>query len=652
MPPAELPDLRGKVTQIAIDTEGRDEGINTKRGSGWPTRDGHLSGLSAAWREGEEVRAFYAPTRHDDSVCFAPAQVAQWLRDHIAAGVRFITHHGAHDYGWLRAEWDVVCPQNIADTEAMAMLVDENQLSYQLDRLCKWRGLPGKDERQLNEAAATYGIDPKGGLWRMPARFIGPYAEQDARATLLLAESLMREIDAQDLSDALQLEHDLMPMVLEMRRRGIRVNTDNAEQAYRRLAQERDAVLAELARNIGRPISIEDCRSARILEGLFQEQGIPIKERTAKTGQASFSSKWMLKHEHWLPRLVARAEQLTEGADKFIKGFILNFQHNGRIYASINQYRGEEGGTRSYRFSYAAPPLQQAPARDAEMASVFRGSFEPEEGEVWLSADCSQQEYRLIVHYATLSGCTKAEQAAQLYRDDASTDFHQLVADWTGLARKRAKDTNFAKAFGAGIEMFASMIESTEDRARAIMAQYDREMPFVKELSDRCMQAADERGYVRLLDGARSHFDMWERDFYQRGIGYVPPVGSRVEAQAKWPGVRLRRAYTHKAMNRLIQGSAARQTKMWMRACWREGYVPLLMMHDELCLSVGDVAQTRRICELGREAAPLVVPMKVDAEIGLNWGEAKHDPEVTDNWLNRRTRASNEERRRLGLSVD
>ena len=86
----------------------------------------------------------------------------------------------------------------------------------------------------------------------------------------------------------------------------------------------------------------------------------------------------------------------------------------------------------------------------------------------------------------------------------------------------------------------------------------------------------------------------------------------------------IRRAETHKAMNALIQGSAARHTKLWMRACWREGIVPLLQMHDALDCSVASPELAERVAQLGREAVTLEVPMQVDLKFGRSWGDAKH----------------------------
>jgi DNA polymerase I-like protein with 3'-5' exonuclease and polymerase domains len=355
---------------------------------------------------------------------------------------------------------------------------------------------------------------------------------------------------------------------------------------------------------------------------LFESEGLHFP-RTEKTGQGSFTKDWMSKHEHWLPQLAFKASQAHDAADKFIETFLLSFHHNGRLHAEIHSFRDDTGGTRSHRFSYSNPPLQQMPARDSEISAMIRGCFLPEKDEYWASPDYSQQEYRLIVHFAALMNLSKVDDAVQQYINDPKTDYHSLVAEMTGLERKRAKDTNFAKAFGAGVGKFAAMIGKSIEEARAIYEQYDERLPFVSALSDRCKTAADTRGYIKLIDGARCHFDLWELSWREKGEEWQPPR-TKDAAEAAWPGRRLRRSYTHKAMNRLIQGSAARQTKLAMRACWREGLVPLLQMHDELPFSCAREEDGLLAAEIMRDVVKLEVPVAVDLEWGPNWGMAKH----------------------------
>ena len=519
---------------------------------------------------------------------------------------------------------------------ALATMVDENRYSYSLDALCAWRGLPGKDETLLIQAVKACGfkVSKKNPLqshiWRVPARYVGPYAEADAANTLALFESLDPVLDKEGTRAAYRLEVDLLPMVHEMRRRGIRIDTAAAEQARDLLLRKRDATLAELSEKLGVRVGMEEIGRNKWLTQTFDAQGITYPY--TKKGTPSFTAGttgWMHKHEHWLPRLIVKADKAHNAATKFLETYILGHAVNGRVHAEIHPHRSDEGGTRSLRFSYSHPPLQQMTAHDEELAPLIRGVFLPEEGEVWAKPDVSQQEFRFIVHYAIKHGLRKAKEAAERYRTDPDTDFHQLVSDWTGLERSSAKNTNFAKAFGAGVRKFAAMIGKPEGEARAIYAKYDRELPFVRQLAARCQNTAAKQGYLELYDGARRHWDAWEAP----AVAWTEGMGpcSREEAERRvadpnhpWHRRWIRRAETHKAMNALIQGSAARHTKLWMRACWREGIVPLLQMHDALDCSVASPELAERVAQLGREAVTLEVPMQVDLKFGRSWGDAKH----------------------------
>jgi hypothetical protein len=303
---------------------------------------------------------------------------------------------------------------------------------------------------------------------------------------------------------------------------------------------------------------------------------------------------------------------------------------NGRVHAEIHPHRSDEGGTRSLRFSYSAPPLQLMPAHDEELTALIRGVFLPEEGETWAKPDISQQEFRFIVHYAAHYKLPKAQQAVERYRADPDTDFHAFVAELTGIERKSAKSVNFAKAFGAGVRKFAAMINQSEGDARAIYETYDRRLPFVRQLARVCQRIAGKQGYLELYDGARRHWSDFEMLGVAWGKGAGPCPRDEAErriADPEHPWYRrhaLRRAETHKAMNALIQGSAARHTKLWMSAVWREGIVPLLQMHDCLDLSVSSPEQAELVARLGCEAVKLDVPIRVDLKYGRNWGDAKH----------------------------
>lgn len=630
--PTELPDLVAQgVKQIALDLETKDDGIRLRRGAGWATGAGHICGVSVAWAGG----SLYAPIAHPETECFDTGAVLRWLDALLGSDVEVVTQNGSYDYGWLGAlHYRVSPPARVQDTMIAAYMLDENLMSYALGSLCAAEGIPGKDDAALIEAGRTMGLGTDrrsvmSNLWRLPAKHVGAYAEADAVATLVLWARQAPKLAEQGLDDAYRLEMDLMPMCVEMRRRGVRVDTDGAERSAVGFRVKRDEALARLTElvPVGRAVTIEDVRSARWLEGVFQSSGLHFS-RTLKNEQGQFKSDWMEKHPHEIPRLVAAARGYEDAAGKFCEGFLLEYAHRGRLHAEIHQTRSEDGGTRSYRFSYSDPPLQQMPSpkRDRELGLAIRRLFLPEEGERWGSVDYSQQEYRLMVNDAVLMHLPGAEAAAARYRDDPDTDFHQMVADMTGLERKPAKDANFAHVYGAGVAKFALMIGKSEDEARAIMERYDEELPFPKRLTEAAKSTAANRGFIKLLDGARCRFDTWEPGYGYRGRYHGPCRRPEAEARVargsghNWEGAQLRRAFTHKAMNRRIQGSAARQTKLAMREMWRQGIVPLLQLHDELDVS-GDEALVRRVQAAMVEAVTLRVPMKADASIGSNWAD-------------------------------
>ena len=269
------------------------------------------------------------------------------------------------------------------------------------------------------------------------------------------------------------------------------------------------------------------------------------------------------------------------------------------------------------------------PARDEEITPLIRGLFLPEEGEIWAKDDASQQEFRFLVHYAAHHKVHKADIALERYRGDPDADFHALAGQMTGLERKDAKAVNFAKIYGAGVKTFAVMIGKPLNEARTIYEQYDRELPFLYKLSEIYQRIARRQGYVTLYDGARRHFDNWAPGGkWKKGAGPC----ERAEAQRRLedpdhPWFRngpLYRADIRNALNALIQGSAARHTKLWMRLVWREGIVPLLQMHDALECSVASREQAEMVAQLGVKAINLKIPMRVDLAFGRNWGVAKH----------------------------
>ena len=330
---------------------------------------------------------------------------------------------------------------------------------------------------------------------------------------------------------------------------------------------------------------------------------------------ASFQKDWLEGHEHELPQLIVRARKLNKARTTFIDKMIMNHAFNGRIHAEAHPMRNDRGGTVSGRFSYSNPNLQQVPARDPEIGNLIRSLFIPEEGCQWGVFDYSQQEPRLTVHYASQMNLTGAKEAVELYTEDAA-DFHQIVADMANIPRKQAKMINLGLSYGMGKEKLIRELGLDDTQAEKLFQQYHAKVPFIRALQDQCARVAMERGYIKTFAGRRCRFDLWEGR-YERNL----PLPLK-EAKEKY-GDDLKRSYTYKALNRLIQGSAADMTKLAMIGLWEEGIVPHLQVHDEVDISIENREQANTVTKIMENCVKLAVPLLVDQELGKSWGEIK-----------------------------
>ena len=643
--PTELPDLRS-VSLVAIDTETKDERLAADMGPGWPFRMGYICGVSVAWRDESGIQARYFPCRHPDTEGFAPESIYQWVRAHIAAGVRFVTQSGLYDWGWLRSEAGILMPdgEQIEEIGALATLVDEDRFSYSLENLCRWRGLGGKDESGLVEGIKNLGlvskrkkkINTKAFIYAMPARYVGPYAETDAVRTLELFENLAPIIDQEGTRDAYRLECAILPMVQEMQAHGVRIDTNAAERNRDLLFGKRDTLLTELSQKLEVRVGMDELHKDSWLAGTFDRIGVAYP--TTETGKPSFKgggTGWMTRHEHWLPSLVSRIERYHEAGYKFLQTYILDHVVNGRIHASAHPHRstgdgqGKNRGAKSFRFSYTEPPLQQMAGRDKEITPLIRGCFLPEEGQVWAKLDASQQEFRLCVHFACVHGLTGAEEARDEYTNNPKADIHQYTANTTGLDRDSGKKFNFSKIYGAGIKRLAADMGKSLKETERLLDQYNAKMPFISQLDRLCQNLANTKGQLEVYGGGRRHFIRFAPyGKWKKGAGPCErdEAIERVrDPDHPWYRQSITRAKTYTALNALIQSSAAVHTKLWMRAVWREGHrCTLLQMHDCLDCSVSTKGEAEAIARLGEAAVQLAVPMLIDRQYGRSWADAKH----------------------------
>jgi DNA polymerase I-like protein with 3'-5' exonuclease and polymerase domains len=603
-----IPDVFPQFTEkerIAIDLETYDPHLLT-RGPGWATGQGHIVGVGVAtanWKG-------YFPMRHEGGGNLDEAVVLRWLNNTLSSPKReVIFHNSLYDVGWLRRE-GVDVKGKILDTIFAAPLIDENRQSYSLDSLGQTYCGEKKDESLLQDAALAWGINPKAEMYKLPSKYVGPYGEQDAALTLKLWEKLKIELREHDSESIFEMECKLIPLLLEMRWRGVRVDENKAEEVAERLSKEEQKIQVKIKRKYGSEVQLWANAS---LQKIFDDNNLWYPK--TPTGMASFQRQWLEGHEHKLPRLIVRARKLNKARTTFIDKMIMEHAVNGRIHAEAHPLRNDRGGTVSGRFSYSNPNLQQVPARDPELGTLIRSLFIPEEGCQWGSFDYSQQEPRLTVHYANQMQLRGSKDAVIDYTEK-NADFHQIVADMANIPRKQAKMINLGLSYGMGKQKLIKELGLDENEAEELFAQYHSKVPFIRGLQDQCARVALDRGYIRTIAGRRCRFDQWEHRFEDS----VPlPLE---EAKEKY-GDNLKRSYTYKALNRLIQGSAADMTKLAMLGLWEEGIVPHLQVHDEVDISIENTDQAQKVVRIMENCIELAVPLVVNVELGRSWGETQ-----------------------------
>jgi DNA polymerase I-like protein with 3'-5' exonuclease and polymerase domains len=635
--PTEFPDLR-KADEIAIDLETRDPDLK-KLGSGSITGNGEVVGIAVA----VDGYKNYFPIAHGTGPNMDRDKVLKWFKDVCESPATKIFHNAMYDVCWIR-NLGIKINGLIVDTMIAASLIDENRFSYTLNSL-SWLYLSkGKNESLLNQAAKERGLDPKADMWKMPASEVGAYAEEDAALTLELWNYFKRIIIEDELQDIFNLETDLFPCLVDMRFLGVRVDVSKANQLKTVMAVKEENLLQQIKIETGVDTQIW---AARSIEKVFQKLNLPY-DVTEKTGSPSFTKNFISKHNHPVVRMIAEARKINKVSTTFIDT-ILKHEHNGRIHADINQIRSDEGGTVTGRFSYSNPNLQQIPARDPDTGPLIRSLFIPEEGCKWGTFDYSQQEPRLVAHYALRFGYDTAQVIADSYENDPSTDFHQIVADMAQIERKEAKTINLGLFYGMGKAKLQNELGVSKEKADELFNQYHSQVPFVKELMTGVMEAAQEKGRIKTLLGRRCRFPKYEPILRGSDWGTFVPAQDHdtilelqkmgpheldedgkvlLDANLKpkknyWYRNPIRRAFTYKALNKLIQGSAADMTKKAMVNLYKEGLIGHIQIHDELDFSIESDAQADKIKEIMEHAVELKVPNKVDYESGPNWGEIK-----------------------------
>ena len=606
-PPSHFPDSYKQADIISIDLETRDPRL-MERGPGWATRDGNIIGFAVAFND----YCGYFPIKHEAGGNMPEMAVCSYMEELLETNIPKVMHNATYDLGWLQAEGFIV-NGDIHDTMIAAAMLDENRMYYNLNSVARDYIGESKSEKALRRAAEDYGVNPKAEMWRLPSRFVGAYAEQDARITLRLWHTLEAEMRKQEVSSIYELERSLIRHLVKMRKRGVRVDLEAAERVQDDLAEKEKDLLSSIHDDTN--VWVEPWTASSIAEA-FDAVKLSYP-RTEKTDAPSFTKQFLSSHEHPVAQKIVRLREFNKANTTFVSN-IFKFEHEGRIHAEFHPLRSDDGGTVTGRFSSSNPNLQQIPARDPVIRSAIRGLFLPEEYCKWGSFDYASQEPRWLAHYCASmpedNRHAMIDDVVEMYQND-DADFHQMVADMAGISRKEAKTVNLGIMYGMGVGKLGALLGLETAEAKELLSEYHSKVPFVKGIADAVSSAAQRNGFIRTVLGRKCRFDKWEPT--QWGVHKPLPQ----EEARKTYGNSIKRAFTYKALNRLIQGSSADQTKKAMLMCAEEGLLPMLQVHDELCFSLEDEDQIAPIIEIMQNCVEAKVPFKVDCAVTDNWGQ-------------------------------
>ena len=618
--------------RIGIDTETCDPYLKTLGPS--VRRGGFIAGISFAIEDGPK---FYLPIAHEGGDNMDRDKVIRYLRQNAAMFKgTLVGANISYDLDYL-AEIGILFPnvKKIRDVQIAAPLINELEFSFSLNNILKRLNLPTKNEQLLREAAEDFGVDPKGGMWRLPARYVGEYAEDDAELPLQALRKQETLIDKMDLWDVYDLESDVLPVLLKMRRRGVLIDQDKLSQVEDFSKKEETQALNLVKRETGVDIGLGNIWKADALAPALQAIGMTVGK--TDSGKWSVDQELLGSWEHKVPAAIAWARKVNKLRTTFAQS-IRDHMVDGRIHCIFNQIAreteagGQKGG-RYGRLSAMQPNMQQQPSRD-QFASMWRSIYLPDKGQIWSCNDFSQQEPRWTTHFAAVLNLTGAREAAQAYHDDPNLDNHQFMSDLTGVDRKYAKAIYLGLCYGEGggklaedlglstrwavrygswgtpIEYFDDWSDAVElnnekngfmwkvagAEAQDIIDRFNDRAPYVKELADYAKKRAEKKGKVRTIGGRVLNFELLDSGKYDE---------------------------CRRALNRLIQGSAADQTKRAMVEVDKAGHDIMLQVHDELDCGVDDKAEAEEISRIMETSTTGLVPFRVDTELGPNWGEIK-----------------------------
>ena len=643
------------VDTVAVDLETYDPDLKNK-GSGAVRGNGFVCGIAIATGK----QTLYFPLKHVMTDNIPRKKAWDYLNKKLFQNpnIKKVFHNAMYDVCWIRAESGLMPHGPLLDTMVAASVIDENRMRYSLDALSKDYLKESKYKYDLQDKTLEWSQgtikDPMTNMHNLSYDLVRDYAEQDVNLTLKLWNLFDTRLDQEErveigtshektktLRHIFELETRLFPCLVDMKFKGVRFNIDSAEKLGKRLNKTKTNIINYIKRRTGVKIEIW---AAASIKKLLDKLEIKDYTSTPKTKLPQLPKNYLKTHKNHFVRMIAKAREFDKAEGTFVEG-LLKFVHKGRIHADINQIRGEKGGTITGRFSMSNPNLQQIPAKGF-IGKKMRELFLPEEGCLWGAFDYSQQEPRIVVHYALKLGLYGAEKVADSYKNDSSSDFHKIIANMANIPRTTAKTINLGLFYGMGKNKLAEQLNLDYTEAKELFEKYHNQVPFVRKLSYDLQEFAGRNKFLYTLEDRFCRFDKWEpmdkkwnakeKRFVVKGDKPVPLL-SRENAEILYKSELMdkgyppdptlknfenhyRPAFIYRALNKLIQGSAADMTKKAMVLLYEEGILPHIQIHDELCVSIDNQDQALKIKDIMEKAIKLEIPNKVDYESGPNWG--------------------------------
>lgn len=425
----------------------------------------------------------------------------------------------------------------------------------------------------------------------------------EAYVACKVKEKLVEQLKNTDMYDLyLNIELPLVYILDHMEKEGILADrnalVEYGEKLYVRI-QELEAIIYEEA---GEKFNINSPKRLGVI--LFEKLGLPGAKKT-KTGYSTAADILeKLAPDHQIISYILEYRQLTKLKSTYADGLAACIKEDGRIHSTFNQTITATG-----RISSTEPNLQNIPMR-MELGRLIRKCFIPKQGYIFLDADYSQIELRVLAHLSGDENLIQAYQEAEdIHRITASKVFHVPFEEVTDLQRRNAKAVNFGIVYGISSFGLAQDLSITTKEAAKYIEEYFATYPGIKKFLDDLVAQGKEQGYVTTMFGRRRPIpELSSSNFMQRSFG------ERI------------------AMNSPIQGTAADIIKIAMNRVHRRlvegGYESslILQVHDELLIEakVEELEEVKKIlAEEMAGAADLRVKLEIDMHTGLDWYDAK-----------------------------